>query len=473
MKSLRLRIVLGCALIHAVLLVVTGVLVFRFIERESSRDFDQLLKDKATILAKSINRQNPAEVWPNPKEFEREELGFFCQGWDVERQLLWKTDALPEVVPMTRAAADHSWFYKDFVIETIAAGTLGDVRVVTYPVWQVDNGNPLLFAWVQCLKPLAEPRSHLAGIALGLGAGGGLLWLLGALLINTFVGRWLGSMSALALTAKQIGQQARLSQRIPVPEKDPEAAELAGAFNQMLDRVDQLTADQQRFLADASHELRTPLTILRGEIEVALRRDRSAEDYRDVLVSNREEIERLSRLAENLLTLARADSDQALGRRESTDLTELVRGVAHRFDSAAADAKSRIRVEANGPEPVTGDALALERVVFNLVENAVRHSPDDEVVRLAVSSENGDVRLDVVDRGRGVPPEHLPHLFERFYRVDVARNRAAGGAGLGLAIVKSLVEAHGGRVGVSSRIGHGSTFSIWLPRLEKSAPAAG
>ncbi len=473
MKSLRARIVVGCAAIQLALLVVTGVLVFRLIERELFLDVDQLLKDKVVILSKSLNRQNPMEVWPSPKEMERDRLGFYCQGWGADRKFLWKTKALPAVIPLSTKAADYSWFYRDFVLETVETPGLGEVRMATYPVWHMVDGNPQIFAYVQCVKPLAESRRQLGDLWVWIAGGGVVMLALGTLLTNTLVGRWLASMSTVAQTAQAISGQALLSQRIPVPNGDPEVAELASAFNQMLDRLDHATSTQQRFLADASHELRTPLTILRGEIEVALRRDRSSEEYRDVLVSNREEIERLSRMAENLLMLARVDAGGAFGSKEVSDLGEVSRRVAQRMEALETESGAAIHVVSPEPAPVLGDPLALERMVTNLVENAVRHSPRDEVVQVSVSAQNGEVRLEVSDRGRGIPAEHLPHLFDRFYRVDVARNSVAGGAGLGLAIVRSLVEAHGGKVTATSEIGKGSSFTVWLPKVDEQLDPAG
>jgi heavy metal sensor kinase len=253
--------------------------------------------------------------------------------------------------------------------------------------------------------------------------------------------------------------------RLFVPSDDAELAALAKAFNQLIDRLEASHLTQQRFTADASHELRTPLTVLRGEIEVALRKPRSAEEYRDVLVSNKEEIERLSRLTENMLALAHVDVGDAITQRELVNVSEVCSTVINRLQNLAAERQMIIQHEDTTTEPlsVNGDRVALERVMFNLVENAVRYSPTGENVTVRVSKAPPWIEIQIIDTGGGIAPEHLPHLFERFYRVDKARSRTHGGSGLGLSIVKALVEAHGGSVSVSSEVGHGSTFTVRLP----------
>ena len=221
-------------------------------------------------------------------------------------------------------------------------------------------------------------------------------------------------------------------------------------------------------MADASHELRTPLTILRGEIEVALRRPRSPEEYAEVLQSSREEIERLSRLTDNLLTLARADAGETLAHREPVDVAVVARDVCRKLAPLSAQRKVPLACEAPDPAMVSGDAVALEQMIFNLVENALRYTPPGERATVRVAARDSEVTVEVADHGSGIPPEHLPHLFERFYRVDKARSREFGGAGLGLSIVKTLVEAHRGHIEVRSEVGQGSTFAVRLPRSSGS-----
>ncbi len=205
------------------------------------------------------------------------------------------------------------------------------------------------------------------------------------------------------------------------------------------------------------------MTILRGEIEVALRRERPTAEYREILSSNCDELERLSRLVDNLLTLARADAGQILNRREKIDLAVICREVVDRLETVASDRQVSLQLDAKGTTALHGDPVALDRVIFNLAENAVRYSPPQEAVRILVDGDAHHVTAKISDSGRGIAPEHQPHLFDRFYRVDVSRSRDQGGAGLGLAIVKTLVEAHGGTIEVSSQLGKGSTFTVRLP----------
>jgi two-component system heavy metal sensor histidine kinase CusS len=248
------------------------------------------------------------------------------------------------------------------------------------------------------------------------------------------------------------------------PTDAPELVPLAAAFNELLDRLEAAHASQHRFVADAAHELRTPLAALRAEIEVALRRERAPADYQRTLDSNRHELERLSSLVENLLALAAVEASQSARTKSPVDLARVCRDVAEQLAPLAATQNVRLQLELAENVMVCGDVFALERSVRNLVENALRHTPAGEQILIRAGATDGGARVDIIDAGVGIAPEHRPHLFERFYRVDTARNRAHGGAGLGLSIVKAIVEAHGGSVSVESKLGAGSTFTLRLPR---------
>jgi heavy metal sensor kinase len=271
-------------------------------------------------------------------------------------------------------------------------------------------------------------------------------------------------LAALSETARKVDLANLSHQRLFAPADAPELAQVAASFNELLDRVEAAHASQHRFVADASHELRTPLTILRGEIDVALRRPRSPEEYAEVLQSSREEIERLSHLTDNLLTLARADAGKILVRREPVDVGAVARDVCRKLATLSEQRHVPLACEAQGSAVVSGDVVALEQMVSNLAENALRYTPSGEGAAVRVTVTDTEVVVEVADHGSGIPAEHLPHLFERFYRVDKARSREFGGAGLGLSIVKTLAEAHRGRVEVQSEVGQGSTFIVRLPR---------
>lgn len=341
--------------------------------------------------------------------------------------------------------------------------------VATTPVFDHDSkvGRSFVTAWLQAAVPLAEferpARERWQLFAFGAVA---IVVLFGG--VSWISGRQNRSLRAIATTAEQIPLDRLAVTRLPEPADAPDARRLVQACNRLLEKVAEAHVAQQRFVADAAHELRTPLTILRGEIQVALREPKNHPFLLETLRSGLDEAVHLSRLVDSLLTLARADAGQALVMREPVALAPLARATLARLEPLAAD--RRVRLEFAGDKAaesalVQGDAAALERVVRNLVENAVKHSPADHavVVSLAVTAER--VQLSVIDRGIGIPPEHLPKLFDRFYRVDAARRRTEGGAGLGLAIVKTLVEAQGGTVSVRSEIGEGSTFTVEFPRF--------
>lgn len=284
-----------------------------------------------------------------------------------------------------------------------------------------------------------------------------LSWVAGLL----FVGRTLLPLEQIRRQAELISR-AKLDERVPEPEVGTEFKRLARTFNEMLDRLEKAFEDLQCFAADAAHELRTPLANLRAELETTIQQRGSAVPD-PLLASLAEEIHRMNRIVTDLLTLAKLDLRQYALKKELVALAPILREVCDTWSPLAAERKISIAVGECADAPVDGDAVALRRVLMNLVENAVKYNREGGRVDLTLRRENGAVRLDVADTGPGIPPEHLPLLFRRFYRVDKARSRDTGGAGLGLAICKSFVEAHEGEISVKSALGEGTTFTVKLP----------
>jgi two-component system OmpR family sensor kinase len=250
-----------------------------------------------------------------------------------------------------------------------------------------------------------------------------------------------------------------LSDRITAHAEVREFRRLVTVLNGMLTRLDRAFQVQRRFTADASHELRAPLTVLRGDIEVALKRDRTPEYYRETLRRSRDEVLRMSRLAADLLLLARSDAGTPLEQPTEIDLLALAQRIAGRYTMLAAERQQVVMVEGE-PALVLGDESVLERVLGNLVDNAVKYGPPGGVVRIAVRSE-GDASVTISDEGPGIPDEHLPYLFTRFFRGDTARTRADS-HGLGLAIAEAGARAHGGRLAFLGNA-PGATFRMTLP----------
>jgi two-component system heavy metal sensor histidine kinase CusS len=254
-----------------------------------------------------------------------------------------------------------------------------------------------------------------------------------------------------------------LHERLPAGDFPSELGGLARTFNDMLDRLQEAFDRLSRFSADIAHELRTPISTLRGEVEVALGRPRTPEEYRETLSSFLEEAGRLTRLIESLLFLARAESPETQVRREPLDLDQELRGVREFYEAATGEAGVALDVRVAGPLSGDLDRTLLQRAVGNLVENALAHTDKGGAITITAARENGKIRIDVADTGRGIPAEHLPRVFDRLYRVDRSRTAATGGAGLGLAIVKSIAELHGGTAAVASEVGKGTRVTLLLP----------
>jgi heavy metal sensor kinase len=256
---------------------------------------------------------------------------------------------------------------------------------------------------------------------------------------------------------------SRLDRRLPTANPRDELGRLTQTINEMIARLERSFSEIRRFTADASHELRTPLAAIRAETEVALHRPLVEADYQQLLGSILEECERLTRLTEQLLALAREDAGVGHQADQRVDLSTLVQSVAETMRPLAESKGLTFDAQADSPAEVRGDAGRLRQVFYNLLDNAIKYTPPGGTVAIRCGRRGRDAVVTVHDTGRGIPPEHLPRVFDRFYRVDRARSREEGGTGLGLSIAQSIVASHGGQIELASTPGQGTTCTVTLP----------
>jgi heavy metal sensor kinase len=297
-------------------------------------------------------------------------------------------------------------------------------------------------------------------------------WAIPAALLLASLGGYFLARKSLAPVAEMASQArhmgaANLQDRLAVANPRDELGQLALSFNQLLARIEASFDQQRRFVADASHELRTPVAILRGEAEVTLARaDRSPEEYRETLAILRDESRRLARMIEDLFTLTRADAGQYPLSLRDAYLDELATEVLHRARSLALTKNITLSSSIEPDLPIHADEVLLERMLLNLLDNAIKYSPPGSNVELVCRREGANYVIKVSDNGPGIPGDLQPRIFERFFRADKARSRSDGstvGAGLGLAISRWIAEAHHGRLELTRSDSSGSTFSFLLP----------
>lgn len=333
-------------------------------------------------------------------------------------------------------------------------------RLLLQPVSFANGTGVLVLA-----RPLDELQETLAQVAALLAAAVIAVLLVAAGLGYWLAGRALSPVGVMAAAARDITEHD-LHRRIELdlPPGD-ELGDLAATFNSMLDRLETAFAGLQRFTADAAHELRAPLALMRAQVDIVLRRDRTADEYRASHRALLDEIERLSRMADQLLLLARADAGVLEPRTEPVDLPELLEGIVERWRPAAVEREVALESELPLEGELRADPELLRRLFDNLLDNALRHTPAGGEVLLSAGAVDGTWRIAVDDSGPGVAPELRPRLFERFARADPARGRDTGGAGLGLSLSAAIVGVHGGSIAVEeARSGRWARFVVVLPR---------
>jgi len=295
-----------------------------------------------------------------------------------------------------------------------------------------------------------------------------LLYLLPAVLVASIGGGWLLARASLrpinhiVETAKDITAH-NMERRIPEPGAEDEMRRLVQTLNEMIDRLQQSFEQVRQFSADVSHELRTPLTILTGELELALRAERTTKEYQKTVSSALDEALRLSQIVNKLLTLSRAEAGQLEIQHEKVHLKELLEDIVEDAEILASSKKIEVTFDSEADAIVNGDAPRMHELFLNLIDNAIKYSSIGASLHVALARENGQATVRISDTGIGIPESDLPKIFDRFYRVDKARSRAIGGSGLGLSISKWIVEAHDGTINVTSEVGKGTEFVVSLP----------
>jgi signal transduction histidine kinase len=363
------------------------------------------------------------------------------------------------IVLMTNMGKEYRWplnkklalkaFEGVYQFETIRFGG-GDFRLLYFPI-STDN-------ILRVGESLEDVQRAVAGLERLL-----LVFFPFVLGISAFVSWFLAGKSVdPVIRIKSLAEEirhGRLDRRIDIGLKGKEIDDLVAVFNEMLDSIQRSVEARERFTSDVSHEIRSPLTSLRGSIEVMLRKKRTPEEYEGLLRNNLSDIVRLSKIAENLLFFARADSHTLELRKKLVDVNEILKGV---IDSVSYEGLSLVEKYHDNIEMIA-DGDLLSQAFTNLINNAIKYTPPGGTVTVMTEREEDSVKITISDTGVGIPEEEIPHVFERFYRVDRERSRKSGGTGLGLAIAHVIIGAHKGRIMVKSKLGSGSDFIVIFP----------
>jgi len=457
-RSVRVRLTAWYAGALAVVLVLYAGGVFALLRHALSSALDQQLDDDFELAEQMLDRDGPDGVrWrldPHHEEGHTPEHGRWVEVWSLTGQrLLYRSpgsdpNALGPPGPSRPKQDSQPW----------SADLPGHGRVRVFAAPYSVGGVPVVLRVVRSEEPLRHAlRELLLVLGLGLPLALGLATLGGFGLAR----RALAPVARMADRARGITAD-RLGERLPVEDPEDELGQLATVFNETLSRLERSFVELRRFTADASHELRTPLTAIRSVGEVGVRARRDEQAYREIIGSMLEEADRLAQLVDTLLVLSRADAGATRLRPERIDLGDMAQEVAAQLEVLAEEKRQVLSVEVRGPVTAAADRVVLRQALLNLLDNAIKHSPDGGEVRVVVRDRSGAPVVEVIDTGPGIAPEHHEAIFQRFYRVDPARSRDVGGVGLGLCIARWAVEVHGGQIELESHEGKGSTFRIVL-----------
>jgi heavy metal sensor kinase len=458
--SIRMRLTLWYVTIFAALLVFFSLFAYTLIRRSLYAQLDGALtvsaNNAAAAFLQEMNEGHHTEAESAAEVLRQMALTnfqvAFLSGENVvaaTQFAIWSHPALTGAQGVSRPT-----------LTTVQAPNGEDARMIVLPM--TAGGREYLIALAMPLRNVAGQLEDIrqiffstALLALAVAGAGG--WLLAR--------QSLAPVMAMSEQARRIGA-GNLGERLRVNNGRDELGRLAAVFNDLLARMGHAFESQRQFTADAAHELRTPLAVIISEADVALSRERQPGEYQESLRVVKDEARRLARVVDDMLDLARADAGAQTLRRDEFYLNDLVDECCRAARSLAGPKRVALCAEPSPDVPYFGDEELLRRMLMNLLNNAVKYTPEGGEVRVSLESQNGRATITVADTGVGLTPEEAERVFDRFYRADKARSRAEGGTGLGLPIARWVAEAHRGSITLHSEPGHGSSFTVTLPPAE-------
>jgi two-component system OmpR family sensor kinase len=486
-RSVRFRITLLYTGILTLTLLFFSLVVYQYFSRSLRNNLDDLLKSKAEGVSDSIetywdtekmdiilsgakagtlskvdniNFLKIARRWMEEKSDDPALVNIIVQIFRSDGALIAASKNLPEIMALSpslfRSATRGKNKYYNLQAQLPAAGPL-PLRLFLMPV--MEKGRVTYIVQVSSpLSSLHQTLNRLKAI---------LFLILPMTVILTgvaglvLVRQTLKPADNMVKTLNQIKNES-LGLRLPVPRTRDEIQRLARTFNDLLAKIEKDFLTQQQFNQDLSHELRTPLTVLKGELEVTLKKIRSPQEYESILESSLEEINRINKILDQLLMLARFDNKEISPRFSVFDLTSFTKQIVEEIQVLAKPKHIRLKFRSRSALNFAGDENQLRTVLLNLLDNAIKYTPPQGQVDVELAAETGSVKIIIRDTGMGIADDKLPYIYDRFFRVEDARNLS--GFGLGLSIVKSIVDAHRGTIDVESRLGRGTAFTLTFPQ---------
>ena len=483
LQSIRFKIVLWHMLILSLALFIFGTALYQNLHRKISQDTDDILRSRAKGIEESIDTYWAAEQmdiaagnakihftkedninfiriakrWVGEKISDPNLISIIVRIFDAHGLPIATSRNIPtehlnsRIFLNVKKGADH---FENAYLDVNGKPSL--FRIYTTPVME----NRRLSYVVQVASPLAQMREVLRNLDFS------LLFLLPLTVILTglsgifLVQLTLRPVDQMIATIHQITAE-NLKLRLEIPGTNDEIESLAKTFNQMISRLDEAFTTQRQFMEDISHELKTPLSVLKGELEVTLKRIRSTQEYETALHSSLEEVNRIAGIVENLLTLARFDAKTTTLHAAPLDLSLLIKDAVEAIQVLAIQKEIALQYNSAHSVEILADKNQLKRMVLNILDNAIKYTPPGGKISIDLSQQKNSADIDITDTGIGIPEKELSHIFDRFYRVD--KSRSTIGFGLGLSIAQSIAMAHGGKIHARSNLPQGTIFTISLP----------